>query len=75
MTSFGIHFWQRSLWIASGSGSVSRQIIGTVVIGGMLAATVFGTFLIPAIFIWSRNGPPAKNAALPKCPQHRAPLR
>lgn len=29
---------------------MARQIIGTTVIGGMLAATIFGTFLIPALF-------------------------
>jgi HAE1 family hydrophobic/amphiphilic exporter-1 len=50
MTSFAFIFGNIPLWVASGSGSVARQIIGTVVIGGMLAATVFGIFLIPAIF-------------------------
>jgi HAE1 family hydrophobic/amphiphilic exporter-1 len=60
MTSFAFIFGNVPLWIASGSGSVARQIIGTVVIGGMLAATVFGIFLIPAIFYlvekWSGAG-------------------
>jgi HAE1 family hydrophobic/amphiphilic exporter-1 len=50
MTSFAFIFGSVPLWVASGSGSVARQIIGTVVIGGMLAASVFGIFLIPAIF-------------------------
>jgi len=40
MTSFAFIFGSVPLWIASGSGSVARQVIGTVVIGGMLAATV-----------------------------------
>ena len=60
MTSFAFIFGNVPLWVASGSGSVARQIIGTVVIGGMLAATVFGIFLIPAIFYlvekWSGAG-------------------
>ncbi len=38
------------LWIASGAGSVARQIIGTTVIGGMLAETFVGRFFVPAIF-------------------------
>src|SRR5689334_1356012 len=38
------------LWIASGAGSVARQIIGTTVIGGMLAETFIGRFFVPAIF-------------------------
>jgi len=38
------------LWTASGSGAVSRQIIGTCVIGGMLAASVIAIFLIPVTF-------------------------
>jgi HAE1 family hydrophobic/amphiphilic exporter-1 len=38
------------LWTASGAGSVARQIMGTTVIGGMLAASVIGIFFIPAIF-------------------------
>src|SRR6202011_663833 len=38
------------LWAASGSGAASRQILGTTVIGGMLAATFIAIFLIPAMF-------------------------
>jgi hydrophobic/amphiphilic exporter-1 (mainly G- bacteria), HAE1 family len=38
------------LWIASGAGSVARRIMGTTVIGGMLAASAIGIFFIPAIF-------------------------
>src|SRR6266705_7056602 len=38
------------LWIASGAGSVARQIMGTAVIGGMVAETFIGRFLVPAIF-------------------------
>ena len=38
------------LWIASGAGSIARQIIGTTVIGGMLAETFIGRFFVPAIF-------------------------
>jgi HAE1 family hydrophobic/amphiphilic exporter-1 len=50
MTSFAFILGSVPLWTASGSGAVSRQIIGTTVIGGMLAASVIAIFLIPAIF-------------------------
>ena len=39
------------LWIASGAGSIARQIIGTTAIGGMVAETFLGRFLVPAIFV------------------------
>jgi HAE1 family hydrophobic/amphiphilic exporter-1 len=38
------------LWTASGAGSVARQIMGTTVIGGMLAASAIGIFFVPAVF-------------------------
>jgi HAE1 family hydrophobic/amphiphilic exporter-1 len=38
------------LWTASGPGSVARQIMGTAVIGGMVAETFIGRFFVPAIF-------------------------
>src|SRR6266487_400488 len=50
MTSFAFILGCVPLWTASGAGSVARQIMGTTVIGGMLAASVIGIFLIPAIF-------------------------
>jgi len=50
MTSFAFVFGCIPLWTASGAGAVARQIMGTTVIGGMLAASAFGIFFIPAIF-------------------------
>jgi HAE1 family hydrophobic/amphiphilic exporter-1 len=38
------------LWMATGSGAVSRRILGTAVIGGALAAAVLAIFLIPVTF-------------------------
>jgi HAE1 family hydrophobic/amphiphilic exporter-1 len=38
------------LWVARGAGGASRQIIGTVVIGGMLAASFIAIFIIPVTF-------------------------
>jgi HAE1 family hydrophobic/amphiphilic exporter-1 len=39
------------LWTASGAGAVARQIMGTAVIGGMIAETFIGRFFVPAIFV------------------------
>jgi HAE1 family hydrophobic/amphiphilic exporter-1 len=50
MTSFAFILGCVPLWLAEGAGAVSRQIIGTAVIGGMLAASFIGIFLIPALF-------------------------
>jgi hydrophobic/amphiphilic exporter-1 (mainly G- bacteria), HAE1 family len=50
MTSFAFILGCVPLWTASGAGSVARQIMGTTVIGGMLAASAIGVFLIPSIF-------------------------
>ncbi|MGE0821185.1 MAG: efflux RND transporter permease subunit [Candidatus Binatia bacterium] len=51
MTSFAFILGCVPLWIAHGAGSVARQILGTVVITGMLAATIVGIFLIPVFFV------------------------
>jgi HAE1 family hydrophobic/amphiphilic exporter-1 len=50
MTSQAFIFGCIPLWTATGAGAVARQIMGTTVIGGMLAASAVGIFFIPAIF-------------------------
>ncbi len=50
MTSFAFIMGSIPLAIASGAGSAGRRILGTTVVGGMLAATVLAIFLIPAMF-------------------------
>jgi HAE1 family hydrophobic/amphiphilic exporter-1 len=50
MTSFAFILGATPLWFASGAGAVSRRILGTVVIGGMLAATCIAVCLIPVTF-------------------------
>jgi HAE1 family hydrophobic/amphiphilic exporter-1 len=51
MTSFAFVLGCIPLWTASGAGSVARQIMGTTVIGGMLAATLIAVFIIPVLFV------------------------
>lgn len=50
MTAFAFILGTVPLAIASGSGAVSRRVLGTTVIGGMLAATFIAIFLIPVTF-------------------------
>jgi HAE1 family hydrophobic/amphiphilic exporter-1 len=50
MTAFAFIFGCLPLWTAKGAGSVSRRILGTVVIGGMTLSTFLGILLIPASF-------------------------
>ena len=51
MTSFAFILGCVPLFIATGAGSVGRQIMGTTVIGGMLAATGIAIFIIPALYV------------------------
>jgi multidrug efflux pump subunit AcrB len=51
MTSFAFILGCVPLWIATGAGAASREILGTVVVAGMFAATVLGIFLIPALYV------------------------
>jgi hydrophobic/amphiphilic exporter-1 (mainly G- bacteria), HAE1 family len=50
MTSFAFILGCAPLLFASGSGAAARQILGTVVIAGMLSDTIIASFLIPAGF-------------------------
>jgi HAE1 family hydrophobic/amphiphilic exporter-1 len=50
MTSFAFILGCVPLWLASGSGAIARQVMGTTVIGGMLAASFIAVFLIPISF-------------------------
>jgi HAE1 family hydrophobic/amphiphilic exporter-1 len=50
MTSFAFILGCVPLLLALGAGAGSRRILGTTVVGGMLAASVIGIFLIPAGF-------------------------
>ncbi len=72
MTSFAFILGCVPLWTASGAGSVARQIMGTTVIGGMLAASFIGIFFVPAIFFmvekWSGAGAERATSALPGTP-------
>jgi HAE1 family hydrophobic/amphiphilic exporter-1 len=55
MTSFAFILGTVPLGIATGAGAVARRVIGTVVIGGMLAATGIAVLLIPVTFYVIEN--------------------
>jgi len=50
MTAFAFILGCVPLWTASGAGAISRQVLGTVVIGGMMAASVLAIFFIPVSY-------------------------
>ena len=51
MTSFAFILGCVPLWMAKGAGAAGRQILGTAVISGMLAATGIAIFIIPVLFV------------------------
>ncbi|MFO0873327.1 MAG: multidrug efflux RND transporter permease subunit [Phycisphaerales bacterium] len=70
MTSFAFVLGCVPLAIAEGAGAISRQVLGTIVIGGMLASTLIAVFIIPVNFYvvewlshWGKPDAHAKVAA------------
>ncbi|MBN9485604.1 MAG: multidrug efflux RND transporter permease subunit [Alphaproteobacteria bacterium] len=58
MTSFAFILGLLPLVIAEGAGSTSRRAVGTPVFGGMIAAALFGIFVIPMLYVvfqWLRE--------------------
>jgi HAE1 family hydrophobic/amphiphilic exporter-1 len=72
MTSFAFIFGCIPLWTATGAGSVARQIMGTTVIGGMLAASAIGIFFIPAMFYLVYRSRPKEPSAVVEIQTARA---
>ena len=72
MTSFAFILGCVPLWTATGAGAVARQIMGTTVIGGMIAASAIGIFFVPGIFYmvekWSSAGREPESGILPAIP-------
>jgi HAE1 family hydrophobic/amphiphilic exporter-1 len=51
MTSLAFIFGVSPLIFARGAGAIARQTIGWTVLGGMLAATFIGVFMVPVLFV------------------------
>jgi HAE1 family hydrophobic/amphiphilic exporter-1 len=73
MTSFAFIFGCLPLWVASGAGAASRQIMGTTVVAGMIATTLLGVFTVQALFVFverlAGHGKPALAANEPGRPR------
>jgi HAE1 family hydrophobic/amphiphilic exporter-1 len=65
MTSFAFILGCVPLWTASGAGSVARQIMGTVVIGGMLLASSVDILIVPALFVLVERMASRRSGELP----------
>jgi len=65
MTSLAFILGVTPLALSTGAGAMSRQAIGTGVIGGMLAATFLAIFFVPLFYVlvmkltWKVRGKPA----------------
>ncbi len=74
MTAFAFIFGVLPLVLAHGAGANSRRILGTTVLGGMLAATLIAIFIIPVTFYvaerFSRKREPAPAATPTPVPIH-----
>lgn len=60
--------------IATGPGAASRQAVGTPVFYGMLAASLFGIFMIPMLYVvfqWMREKAGWKPAGATASPSRR----
>jgi HAE1 family hydrophobic/amphiphilic exporter-1 len=80
MTSFAFILGCAPLWFASGSGGISRRTLGTVVIGGMLGATLVDTMIVPVTFYiveWivarCHRKKPGEHPCAPPHPEHPKP--
>lgn len=51
MTSFAFILGVVPLFISSGAGAASKQSVGTVVLVGMLSATILSVLLVPALYV------------------------
>jgi HAE1 family hydrophobic/amphiphilic exporter-1 len=68
MTSFAFIFGCLPLWTATGAGAAARRMLGTAVVSGMLAATLLGVFIIPALFVFVERLGARKKKAEPREP-------
>ena len=76
MTSFAFIFGCLPLWFATGSGAVARRVLGSTVIGGMIAASALAIFFIPVtfyvierLFAARKEKPTGKVTAPPSAPE------
>ncbi len=73
MTSFAFMLGCVPLATASGAGALSRQVMGFVIIGGMIFASFIAIFLVPVLYYMiekiAGKKPPAPHAPSPPSPE------
>ncbi len=52
MTAFSFILGVMPLLVATGAGAEARKVMGMTVFSGMLAATVLGVLIVPALFVF-----------------------
>ena len=62
MTAFSFILGVIPLLIASGAGAEARKVMGMTVFSGMLAATVIGVIMVPALYVFIERGKGGKKA-------------
>ena len=55
MTAISFILGTMPLVVASGAGAASRHSLGYAIFGGMLAATIIGTILVPVLYYIVQN--------------------
>jgi len=75
MTAFAFILGCVPLWIASGAGSISRQVMGTAVIGGMLASSLIAIFIVPVLFVVVERLSGVKDEEKTDAPDDQAQLK
>ena len=69
MTSLAFGFGVLPLAIGTGAGAGGRNAIGTAVLGGMVASTVLGLFMVPVFFLlirtWFQSRAPQDDDGVP----------
>ena len=81
MTSFAFILGALPLAIATGAGATSRQVLGTTVVFGMIAATMIGIFIVPVFYVvlqslvdrFSKPKPQSHPPTAPAAPAHAGP--
>jgi multidrug efflux pump subunit AcrB len=74
MTSFAFILGCAPLWVATGAGAAARRMLGTAVVSGMLAATLLGVFIIPALFVAIERLSARKPQKVEEAVSERAPV-
>jgi len=64
MTAFSFILGVLPLLVASGAGAEARKVMGMTVFSGMLAATVIGVILVPAMYVVVARMAPGKSSPI-----------